>query len=99
MSFIEMEHSISLGCDRKNCPNTASVSGGTRDERNKRLYDLGWGLLRGKQICPRHIALWRSRKAKKSECRHESLVRHDYHDETWWQCEQGCDFLFRKQKE
>jgi hypothetical protein len=31
-----------------------------------------------------------------SECTHEFLMRHDYEGEVFWQCDQGCDFVFRE---
>ena len=32
---------------------------------------------------------------KSENCKHENLMRHEYHSEIWWQCDEGCDFLFR----
>ena len=34
-----------------------------------------------------------------AKCKHEFLMRHEYHGEVWWQCQEGCDFLFREEKE
>jgi hypothetical protein len=35
------------------------------------------------------------RPAPHEECKHQFLMRHEYHGEIWWQCEDGCDFVFR----
>lgn len=29
-------------------------------------------------------------------CLHKNLMRHEYHGEIWWQCDEGCDFIFRQ---
>lgn len=29
------------------------------------------------------------------DCKHENLMRHQYCANVWWQCEEGCDFIFR----
>ena len=27
-------------------------------------------------------------------CKHEMMERHEYYGEKWWQCTNGCDFVF-----
>lgn len=33
---------------------------------------------------------------KLKNCKHDNLMRHEYHGNIWWQCENGCDFLARQ---
>ena len=54
MSYKESA-SIALHCDRKGCLSYVRVEEANRDECNRRLYNLGWRLSHGKQICPWHI--------------------------------------------
>jgi hypothetical protein len=54
MSYHE-ETTVRLECDRKNCGEWIVVSAPDHNECQRKLFDAGWGLSRGKQICPFHV--------------------------------------------
>lgn len=45
---------VELRCDRKLCGAGISVSADSHKEAQNRLYERGWRVSRGRQICPEH---------------------------------------------
>jgi hypothetical protein len=65
--MIEERTIIRIMCDRKKCYGAANINESTRDEANRKLYDLGWRLCNGKQVCPHHIELRHKRLAREKK--------------------------------
>ena len=67
MSYHEFV-SIQLHCDRKGCFSGIRVEVATRDECNLRLFEAGWRLAHGKQICPAHVARYLRLRKSRGRC-------------------------------
>lgn len=62
MSYRE-QTTVELHCDCKGCIRYIRVQGEDHNDCQISLYEAGWRLSHGKQICPMHIAAWYSRMA------------------------------------
>lgn len=58
---------IYIKCDRAHCYRAARVQEPTREAANYKLYDLGWRVSNGKQVCPSHVELRRKRQASREQ--------------------------------
>jgi hypothetical protein len=55
---------VQLACDRKKCSELATVWDFNHTDAQKQLYDKGWRLYRGKQLCPTHARVVARRLAR-----------------------------------
>lgn len=53
---------VEISCDARNCHNSAAITlPGSGAACKQFLFDLGWRLMRGRQVCSKHAAQKRPR--------------------------------------